>query len=67
VSRKQASKKTTMSYNGRNIAGPRAHKSGIRPDMSLVDAAQVSRACDAFWVLRGIEQPKGICFRVFQS
>jgi hypothetical protein len=34
--------------------------------MSLVQAAQVSRACDAFWILRGIEQPKGICFRVFQ-
>lgn len=56
-----------MTYNGRNLAGPRAYKAGYRQSMSLVQAAQVSRACDAFWVTRGIEQPKGICFRVFQS
>ena len=59
--------KKSMTYNGRNIAGPRAYKAGYRQSISLVQAAQVSRACDAFWVTRGIEQPKGICFRVFQS
>jgi len=67
VSTKPPSKKTSLTYNGRQGAGPRAYKAGYRQSMSLVQAAQVSRACDAFWVTRGIEQPKGICFRVLQS
>lgn len=59
---KTENKKETTRFTKRRRTG-----AGIRKTIALLQASQINRACDAFWANRGIEQPRGICFRVFQS